>query len=261
MGEADLSQRCRQARETGSANLDAMLWNGGYYVQKVANVNAQKYQHGEGCLSDQLLGQLHAEILGLGKLLPAEHIRAALKSIYDHNFMDDFSQHANCQRVYALNDEAGLLLCSWPGGGRPSLPFPYADEVWTGIEYQVAAHLIYEGWIDEGIEMVAAVRERHDGIRRNPWNEVECGNHYARSMSSWALLLALTGMQADIAKGHLSFSPVDKVLSRAEPFRSFWSNGLAWGVYSQSWDAESESWQPTIDVLGGDADSLPQNGK
>ncbi len=260
MGEADLSERCRQARETGSANLDAMLWNGGYYAQKVDDVNAQKYQHGEGCLSDQLLGQLHAEILGFGKLLPAEHIRDALKSIYDHNFKDDFSGHANCQRVYALNDEAGLLLCSWPQGGRPSLPFPYADEVWTGIEYQVAAHLIYEGWIDEGIELVAAVRERHDGIRRNPWNEVECGNHYARSMSSWALLLALTGMKADIARDLLSFAPVDDLLSRTEPFRSFWSNGLAWGLYSQSWDAEKEAWQPTIEVLGGDPARVPKNG-
>ena len=76
---------------------------------------------------------------------------------------------------------------------------------------------------------------------------------------AWALLLALTGMQADIAKGHLSFSPVDKVLSRAEPFQSFWSNGLAWGVYSQSWDAETESWQQAIEVLGGDPAGLPQN--
>ena len=75
--------------------------------------------------------------------------------------------------------KAGLLLCTWPEGGRPALPFPYADEVWTGIEYQVAAHLIYEGWVDEGLQIVEAVRARHDGVRRNPWNEVECGNHYA----------------------------------------------------------------------------------
>ena len=82
-----------------------------------------------------------------------------MKSIYEHNFKRDFSEHSNCQRVYALNDEAGLLLCSWPDGGRPRLPFPYADEVWTGIEYQVAAHLIFEGWVDEGLEIVEALRD------------------------------------------------------------------------------------------------------
>ena len=164
MGEPDLAARCRQAFETGSANLDAQLWNGSYYVQRLDDVDAHKYQHGLGCLSDQLLGELHARILGLGNTLPAEHIRAALKSIFEHNFRADLSEHANPQRVYALNDEAGLLLCSWPEGGRPRLPFPYADEVWTGIEYQVAAHLIFEGWLEEGLTIVEALRARHDGM-------------------------------------------------------------------------------------------------
>lgn len=250
MGEDELSRRCRRAFETGSANLDDMLWNGGYYIQKLDDENAVKYQHGEGCLSDQLLGQLHASLLGLGDLLPAEHVKTALKSIYDHNFKRDFSEHANCQRVYALNDEAGLLLCSWPHGGRPRLPFPYADEVWTGIEYQVAAHLILEGWVDEGLEIVEALRARHDGIRRNPWNEVECGNHYARSMASWALLLALSGMQTDALNGGTTFSPVNDLLSKDEPFKVFWSDGRSWGVYRQSWDVESETWIGSFEALG-----------
>ena len=254
MGEDELSARCRVAFQTGSANLDDLLWNGGYYIQKLDALNAQKYQHGEGCLSDQLLGQLHASLLGLGDLLPAEHVKTALKSIYQHNFMRDFSEHANCQRVYALNDEAGLLLCSWPHGGRPRLPFPYADEVWTGIEYQVAAHLIYEGWVEEGLEIVEALRARHDGIRRNPWNEVECGNHYARSMASWALLLALSGMRIDAETGASTFTPSDNLLADKEPFSVFWSDGREWGVYSQAWDAASETWEPRFETLGAAGD-------
>ncbi len=250
MGEDDLSGRCRRAFETGSANLDDMLWNGGYYIQKLDDENAVKYQHGEGCLSDQLLGQLHASLLGLGDLLPADHLKTAVKSIYEHNFKRDFSEHSNCQRVYALNDEAGLLLCSWPHGGRPRLPFPYADEVWTGIEYQVAAHLIFEGWVDEGLELVEALRERHDGVRRNPWNEVECGNHYARSMASWALLLALSGMQIDAESGVSTFSPVPEMLKSDEPFKVFWSDGRSWGLYSQTWEAESETWKGRFEALG-----------
>ena len=250
MGETELSARCRDAFDTGSKNLDRMLWNDRYYIQKLDDADAQKYQHGEGCLSDQLLGQLHASLLGLGDLLPADHVKTALKSIHEHNFKRDFSEHANCQRVYALNDEAGLLLCTWPQGGRPRLPFPYADEVWTGIEYQVAAHLILEGWVDEGIEIVEALRARHDGVRRNPWNEVECGNHYARSMSSWALLLALSGMRINAENGGATFEPADNLLSAPAPFRAFWSDGREWGVYSQTWDAEGETWKANIETLG-----------
>ena len=252
MGEADLSRRCAEALALGSANLDAMLWNGGYYRQQLDDVNAHKYQHGIGCLSDQLLGQLHATILGLGSVVSADNVRAAVKAIFDHNFKTDFSEHDNPQRVYALNEEAGLLLCTWPEGGRPDLPFPYADEVWTGIEYQVAAHLIFEGWVEEGLRLTEAVRERHDGIRRNPWNEVECGNHYARSMSSWALLLALSGAQVDPSDGGVSFSPAPALLSKEEPFAALWSNGRSWGMYRSEWDAESDSWSGAIEVLGGE---------
>ena len=109
--------------------------------------------------------------------------------------------------------------------------------------------------MDEGIALVDAVRARHDGVRRNPWNEVECGNHYARSMSSWALLLALTGMRADIAKDELSFAPVSEVLSKDETFKTFWSNGCAWGVYQQSWDADAQAWQSETTVFGGELDN------
>ncbi|MYD10714.1 MAG: hypothetical protein F4X02_11815 [Chloroflexi bacterium] len=250
MGEADLSRRCAEALALGSANLDAMLWNGGYYRQQLDDVNAHKYQHGIGCLSDQLLGQLHATILGLGSVVSADNARAAVKAIFDHNFKTDFSEHDNPQRVYALNDEAGLLLCTWPEGGRPDLPFPYADEVWTGIEYQVAAHLIYEGWVDEGLRIVEAVRERHDGVRRNPWNEVECGNHYARSMSSWALLLALSGAQVDPSDGGVSFSPAAALLAKDEPFAALWTDGRSWGMYRSEWDESTQAWTGDIEVLG-----------
>jgi uncharacterized protein (DUF608 family) len=114
-----------------------------------------------------------------------------MASIFKHNWKSDLSDHANPQRIYAVNAEAGLLLATWPHGGRPALPFVYSDEVWCGIEYQVASHLIYEGWVEEGLAVVKGVRDRHTGVRRNPWNEFECGNHYSRSMASYALLLAL----------------------------------------------------------------------
>jgi uncharacterized protein (DUF608 family) len=246
MDEPDLAARCAEAFETGSQNLDAMLWNGDYYIQKLDDVDAHMYQHGEGCLADQLLGQLHARVTGLGDLLPTEHVRQAVKAIYDYNFRENFEDHVNCQRTYVLNDEAGLVLCTWPKGSRPKFPFVYSDEVWTGIEYQVAAHLIYEGWIEEGLKLVQAARERHDGYRRNPWNEVECGHHYARTMSSWAILLALTGQQGDTNKDELNFAPVFEASTNTDLFRAFWSDGRHWGIITQS-KADDEV---TVNVIG-----------
>ena len=229
MGEREKAQEYQAILARGLAKFDELLWNGEYYIQKYDQVMEKKYQYGEGCLADQLLGQWLAMVAGLGRFLPKEKIEKALLSIYRYNFLPDFSDFANCQRSYALQDERGLLLCSWPRGGRPPLPFVYSDEVWTGIEYQVASHLIYEGQIEAGLSIVKAVRDRYDGRRRNPWNEVECGHHYARAMSSWALLLALTGFSYSGVEQKIGFAP----LIYQEEFRTFWSIGPAWGNYSQ----------------------------
>ena len=254
--DTSAAERCRQAFERGSKRLDELLWNGEYFIQLIDDVDAYKYQHGLGCLSDQLMGQFHAHALGLGDLLPGDHVRKAIKSIFDYNFRNDFQAHVNCQRTYVLNDEAGLLLCTWPNGGRPQFPFPYSDEVWTGIEYQVAAELIYGGWLDAGLRIVEAVQARHDGIRRNPWDEVECGHHYARSMSSWVVLLALSGQHSDLGSERMSFAPVTAASTDPNQFRCFWSNGRAWGRYSQRRDVASGNWIPEIEVMGGALDGV-----
>jgi non-lysosomal glucosylceramidase len=193
-----------------------------------SQANAARYQYGEGCLSDQLLGQWFAEVVGLGKLLPQEHLHGALAAIYRYNFNTDFSNFANAQRIYALDDEKGLLLCSWPKGKRPALPFVYSDEVWTGIEYQVAAHLIYEGMVKEGLAIVDAARARYDGRRRNPWNDIECGHHYARAMSSWSLLTAISGFACSAPEKEIRFHP-----RLSEPrFQCLYCSGTAWGSYA-----------------------------
>jgi hypothetical protein len=162
-------------------------------------------------------------------------VRQTLASIYLNNFRHDFTAHANAQRLYALEDEKGLLLCSWPRGGRPELPFVYADEVWTGIEYQVAAHLIYSGQVAEGLAIVRGVRDRYDGRRRNPWNEVECGSHYARALASWSLVLALSGYSWSAPEGRLGFAP----RVQARDFRCFFSTGSGWGSFAQRVDGRA----------------------
>lgn len=251
LGEQLLAADLTRIYRSGQRKLDETLWNGEYYVQHVTPVqeiqsrrglydpryvspapegeDTPRYQFGPGCLADQMLGQWFAHVIGLGHLLPEDHVRQALASVFHHNWSTNLEQHHNCQRTYALNDEAGLLLCTWPRGGRPRYPFPYADEVWTGIEYQVAAHLIYEGLVDGGLRIVEGARARHDGIARNPWDEYECGRHYARAMSSWSLVLALSGYHYSAPQQRLGFAP----RVQAQDFRCFFSTGSGWGLYTQ----------------------------
>ena len=214
---------------SGRAKAEEKLWNGEYFVQTMDCLaeNAPKYQHGLGCLSDQLFGALCAKVAGLGDVVDPKKSKSALKAIYRHNFKNPLGDHENLQRVYAFRDESGLLLCSWPNGGRPRFPFVYSDEVWTGIEYQVAAHLVYEGMVTEGLSIVKAIRARFDGKRRNPYNEYECGSHYARALSSWSVYLAATGLNLDAVSGKRELKP--RVPSE-EAFRCFYCSGSEWGI-------------------------------
>jgi len=232
--------------EKGKKRYNDLLWNGEYYIQKGEGLMEKKYQYGEGCLSDQALGQWLAMVAGLGRFLPEDRLKTTLGSIYRYNFLPDFRGFSNCQRTFALGDEKGLLLCSWPKGGRPPLPFVYSDEVWTGIEYQVASHLLYEGLLEEGLSIVKAVRDRYDGWRRNPWDEVECGHHYARAMSSWALLLALSGYSYSGPEMRMGFAPA----LQAGDFRTFWSAGSGWGSYFQK-TREEKLLKAGVSVLSG----------
>jgi hypothetical protein len=107
----------------------------------------------------------------------------------------------------------------------PSLPFVYSNEVWTGIEYQAASHMIMMGLVFEGLEVVRACRARYDGRYRNPFDEYEWGHWYARAMASYALIQALSGARYDA---------VDQVL-HLEPqvrgdFRSFISTATGYGT-------------------------------
>ena len=243
----DLARRCAKF-------MDEQLFNGEYYEQKVqyaglrdqsfaariAKVDENsgdmekllkregpKYQYGTGCLSDGVIGIWMAQMYGVETPLSREKVKSTLQAIFKNNFKTDLSQHANAQRPgYAMGHEPGLLLCTWPRGNKPTLPFVYSDEVWTGIEYQVASHLIAEGFVAEGLTIVKALRSRYDGRVRNPWNEYECGNYYARAMSSYALLAALSGFRYSAVQKRLWFGPKLSV----RPFRTFFSCAAGLGT-------------------------------
>ena len=205
----------QQTQWTGLRNLDPVTasrnsYGGSYSDEALAILKTEgpKYQYGTGCLSDGVLGEWMALVCGLPAPVDAQKIKTHLASVYRYNFEKDLSVHNNPQRpTYALGHEGGLLLCSWPRGGKPLLPFPYSDEVWTGIEYEVASHLIFMGMIREGLGIVRAARNRYDGRIRNPFDEYECGHWYARAMSSYALLEALTGVRYDAVEKTLYVDP------------------------------------------------------
>ena len=153
---------------------------------------------GKGCLSDGVVGAWLSLVCGLDEAIDRKKILSHLLSVHKYNLKRNLRKHVNPQRsTFALGDEGGLLLCSWPKGGKLQLPFVYSNEVWTGIEYQVASHLMFEGEVEKGLDIVRTCRDRYDGRVRNPFNEYECGAWYARAMSSYAMLQALTGIQYD----------------------------------------------------------------
>jgi uncharacterized protein (DUF608 family) len=197
---------------------------------RIMRAEGPSYQYGPGCLSDGVIGMWMAKLYGIDCAMNHDHIRSTLAAIYKHNFKPDLWSHVCTQRPgYANGHEPGLLLCTWPRGGHPTLPFVYSDEVWTGIEYQVASHLIEEGMVEEGLTIVRAARSRYDGRTRNPFNEYECGNYYARAMASYALLQSLSGFRYSLAKRTLWFGP--KLTTR--PWKSFFCTAKAYGSISQ----------------------------
>ncbi len=214
----DLSAKAKKAMENS-------LYDGEYFIQriKVNGLSAKnpateksfggeyskeardlldkegpKYQYGKGCLSDGVLGAWIARMCGLADVLDSTKINSHLRAVHKYNLKNNLSEHANPQRPsFAYGNEGGLLLCTWPKGGKLSLPFVYSDEVWTGIEHQVASHLMLMGNVKEGLEVLRTSRNRYDGRVRNPFNEYECGHWYARALSSYGYLQALTGLRYD----------------------------------------------------------------
>ncbi|MHC4206530.1 MAG: hypothetical protein ACYSTT_17900 [Planctomycetota bacterium] len=94
----------------------------------------------------------------------------------------------------------------------------------TGFEYTAAVGMLYEGQIDNGLECIQNIRDRYDGRKRSPFDEAECGHHYARAMASWAAVLAMTGFNYSGVEKSMTFAVKDGTF--------FWSNGYAWGSCS-----------------------------
>ena len=241
LGEKTVADRFHAVFEKGQEKLMNLCWNGEYFQQHLPDYLNRQGEVGPGCMSDQLIGQWWAHQLGLGYILPKDNVVQALKAVFKYNFKPDLTGWHHMPRAFAGDKDKGLIICTWPKGGRPASVMLYSDEVWTGIEYQVAAHMMYEGLIQEGFIIAKGARDRYDGIprppiQRSPWNEIECGGHYARAMSSWSMLLALSGWEYDGPKAKLKFTPSQT----PNQFKSFFSSVEGWGSLFQSRQAETQ---------------------
>ena len=207
-----------------------------------------QYQVGQGCLIDQLVGQYLAEVAGLGALVSPDHVRSTLAALYRFNYKRSMVDHDNVERTFALNDEAALVICDYGASPRPQIPFPYYAEVMTGFEHSAAALMIFSGMVAEGVECIGNIRSRYDGVKRNPWDEAECGHHYARAMSSWSNVVALSGWSYDAFKGAVVAVPR---IPHPE-FHCFWATGTGWGTFTY------EKARGTIFAINVLAGTLPQ---
>ncbi|MDZ4753117.1 MAG: GH116 family glycosyl hydrolase [Phycisphaerae bacterium] len=248
MDDAEFAAQCRAIATSGRAWTERNLFTGAYFVQRNLVRREAPFQYDVGCLSDQLFGQNWARALALPTVYDETMVRTALQSIYRYNWspvVGVYNARFPPERVFARDREGGLFVCTWPNGGRPKEPVRYRDEVWTGIEYQVAAGMIWEGLVDEALTIVKAVDQRYDGALHNPWNEVECGDHYARAMASWGVLLALGGFEYDGPAGLIGMAP----RLTAEQFASFFSGAEGWGRLEQTRAARVQT--NTVDVRWG----------
>ena len=224
--QIDLSDRSALAPFTRSRN--SRIVKGSIYDLYWDDEHGElKYQIGEGCIIDQVLAQWHANLYQLGELFDSNKTSTALRSILRHNHCKNLGEVGNPCRVFGIEGEAGTIICAWPDDvRRPAVPIPYAQETMHGYEYAFGSTLMQYGMVREGVSVFKAVRDRYDGRSRNPWNEIECGSNYARSMASYGGLLVLSGFTFDLVHGEIGFAP--KIRS-GEGFRSFWSAGESWG--------------------------------
>ncbi len=266
-GDEDFAAECRMILKKGKSTVNE-CFNGRYFCQKIdlkdhsildrwegvdffywnPEYKELKYQIGDGVEIDACLGEFFASLYGVGSVLDKEKTELTLETIYRNNFRC-MREHINPWRSYAVNDESGVCICTWLAN-KPAIPLPYNSEMMNGFEWAFASHLMWCGMTDKAENIARAIRQRYDGSRRNPWNEFECGNNYARSMAAYGLILTASGFMFDMSKKMLGFQP-----RKAGMKRCFWSIGTAWGEFRQ--DAVSCSLEIAAGKLELDKLRLP----
>ncbi len=241
MGDTEFAHSAKAITDVGGKNLVDRLWNSEYFIHKPDHSHATSFIIGNGCHIDQVYGQAWANQVGLGRILPLKQTQSALRSIWKYNFTPDvgpYRQHFKEGRWYAMAGEGGTIMTTWPNGDREypkkmesrmAMGVGYLNECMSGFEHQVAGHMIGEDLVMEGLAVERAIHDRHHASRRNPWNEIECGDHYSRAMASYGVFLAACGFENHGPKQHIGFAPK----LTPENFQCAFTSAEGWGSFSQ----------------------------
>lgn len=274
LGDTDAEAEYSDLFKKGYEYTKDNLFNGKYFIQKVNlrdrsilepfgaesywndETGEIKYQIGEGSSIDQLCAQWHADLSGLGNLFDPTESHIAMENLFKNNFHSSVRDVVNPWRIFSMDDEGGAQICVYPDNAyKPKIPVPYCEETMTGFEYQLAGLLVGNGYIDEGFTIVKALHDRFNGIWRNPFNELECGNNYARSMASFALYPICAGFKYDMPHGMIGFNPVLSDI----PYKTFFGLGTCWGTFTK--DKDSSTIKLTEGSLTVQTLSLPYMSK
>ena len=267
VGDTAFAEKCRAIFTIGQKNIVAQLFQDGYFVNKPSPKHLDAINSGTGCHINQVMGQSWAFQVALPRVFPQKETLSALQSLWRYNFTPDVGPYREVYKAgrwYAMPGEAGLLMCTFPRsdwdydqakGKGADWAAGYFNECMNGFEYQVAGHMLWEGMVTEGLAVTRAVHDRYHASRRNPWNEVECGDHYARSMASYGVFLAACGFEYHGPRGHLGFAP----RVHPEDFKAAFTAAEGWGTFSQK--AGSNRLQcGSGDQLGQAAAAQPERG-
>jgi len=247
MGEPQFAAVCERRLQAGRTSFVAKLFNGEYFEHEPDRTKPDTLSLDDGCYIDQVLGQSWAHQVGYERVIPADESRSALRSIWKYSLAPDAGAYREGfkrirgGRWYAMPGEPGIIMCTWPlkdperaaikhtDMGLGVSAEAYFNECMNGFEYEVAAHMIAEGMVDEGLAVTRVIDQRYSPSRRNPWNEVECGDHYSRSMASFGVFLTACGLDYHGPAQTLGFDP--KV--QPEDFRCAVLLAEGWGTYQQ----------------------------
>lgn len=247
VGDVEFAKICANYVQQGSKNMDKYLFNGEYYIHRPDKEKGRaKLGSYNTCHIDQVYGQSWAYQVGLGRIQDQKKTLSALNALWKYNYTPDVGPYIEVNkggRPYALPGEGGMVMNTNPKneprpyGDNVSWQLGYFHECMSGFEYQVAAHMIAEGLTDKGLVLVRSIHDRYNGAKRNPYNEIECSDHYARAMASYGAFITACGFEYHGPKGYMKFAPKWDQANFKAPFTA----AEGWGTYTQQQTGEKMS--------------------